>query len=197
MSTYYQMNENFLAHYGVPGMKWGRRKARSTSSGTSRIRSGKNKKSNSSNNSSSQSDRRKKNVKKALKVGAAVAGTALAAYGGYKLHKFVNDKNRQIQIDRGKKAMDEILGEYKHTSGTAKLKNGKYQMMTRSARGTGIHEGSAKDIERARRYINTVNEGVIKRANDAYSEHVNVGTKMNFGQKAANVANYYVKRKKK
>lgn len=28
---YYQLDENFLAHFGVPGMKWGHRKAQSSS----------------------------------------------------------------------------------------------------------------------------------------------------------------------
>lgn len=39
--------------------------------------------------------------KKALKVGAAVAGTALAAYGAYKLNDYVKTKNGQIAAERG------------------------------------------------------------------------------------------------
>lgn len=40
--------------------------------------------------------------KKALKVGAAVAGTALAAYGAYKLNKYVKDENSKLRVDQGK-----------------------------------------------------------------------------------------------
>ena len=39
--------------------------------------------------------------KKALKVGAAVAGTALAAYGAYKLNQYVKTENCKIAADRG------------------------------------------------------------------------------------------------
>lgn len=39
--------------------------------------------------------------KKAIKVGVAVAGTALAAYGAYKLNDYVKTKNCQIAAERG------------------------------------------------------------------------------------------------
>lgn len=42
--------------------------------------------------------------KKALKVGAAVAGTALAAYGAYKVNQYVKTKNAEIAADRGREA---------------------------------------------------------------------------------------------
>lgn len=44
----------------------------------------------------------KARAKKAVKVGAAVAGTALAAYGAYKLNKWVKTKNCQIAAERGR-----------------------------------------------------------------------------------------------
>ena len=36
--------------------------------------------------------------KKALKIGAAAAGTAVAAYGAYKVNKIIREKNRQIRV---------------------------------------------------------------------------------------------------
>lgn len=74
---------NELYHYGVPGMKWGRRKQKPVSSG--RTRSAQTK---SAATDSDEARRlaRKKKAKKAAIVGAAVVGTALAAYGAYKLH---------------------------------------------------------------------------------------------------------------
>lgn len=52
-------------------------------------------------------------AKKAAKIGAAVAGTALAAYGAYKLNKFIRDKNTEIRINQGTKACHEFLSRDK------------------------------------------------------------------------------------
>lgn len=52
---------------------------------------------------------RKAKMKKAAKVGAAVAGTALAAYGAYKLHDFVREKNKDIRVNEGKAKCDRML----------------------------------------------------------------------------------------
>lgn len=48
---------------------------------------------------------------KALKVGAAVAGTALAAYGAYKFHNFIRDKNADIAVKRGNEAYRKIFDD--------------------------------------------------------------------------------------
>lgn len=60
-----------LYHYGVKGMKWGVRKEYVSSS----------------KNLRKSDDTRKDKTKRAIKIGAAVAVTALATYGGYKLYK--------------------------------------------------------------------------------------------------------------
>lgn len=187
-------NTDYFMHYGVPGMRWGHRKQR-ISLGR---RVGRNKQvvkqSTKQAGSNSQSERRKKNVKKALKIGAAVAGTALAAYGGYKLHKFINTKSNKIQREKGEKAFNKAMETYKKVY-VSNLGGGKSQLRSYSSRGMGVHQGSTKDVQRAKQYINTVNEGVKKRANDAYYREVN--KKMNFRQKTANVAKYYANKRKK
>ena len=135
--TYY---DNELYHYGIPGMKWGHRKAQSLSSERSRYKSAKaayktanraysksfnkaynyssthpisqwghghkrteadrlwtdaDNKAKQANKAKSEYKQAKKDYKqtdeykakraKAMKVGAAAAGTALAAYGSYKV----------------------------------------------------------------------------------------------------------------
>lgn len=71
-----------LYHHGVRGMKWGVRRQASVSSGRSQ---------NPSIRTPISSEQRKTKVKKAAKIGVAVAGAALAAYGGYKVYKLQGD----------------------------------------------------------------------------------------------------------
>lgn len=52
---------------------------------------------------------RKEKVIKAAKIGAAVAGTALAAYGAYKLHDFVRGKNEEIRVKEASDKCDRML----------------------------------------------------------------------------------------
>ena len=85
---------DYLMHYGVLGMKWGRRKSRVTTSKVSQKSNAK--KSNSSN------------VKSAIKVGAKVVGASLAIYGGYKVGKIVKNKRA---IQKGRNEMGKMLND--------------------------------------------------------------------------------------
>lgn len=153
MWTYNQAN--YLCHFGVPGMKWGHRKAsydtpKMSSSkralydakANKRIANdeynqaykkartitgayGKNANANakelersakaadkadsdykSAKKAYNQTDEHKNNVKKAAIAGAAVAGTALAAYGTYKLVKVMQNKKA---LELGQKAAEEAV----------------------------------------------------------------------------------------
>lgn len=53
--------------------------------------------------------------KKALKVGAAVAGTALAVYGGYKVNKYVKTKNMEIAAEKGYESAKKMFNEHVST----------------------------------------------------------------------------------
>lgn len=150
-----------LYHYGIPGMRWGHRKAtynsdsvfsqrrnenwnqksqsyKRTSIGrgqnpnlgrtkhdyrTGETAIGKNiskyakdaiNNRNSKNKTSSNNTKeaQKAKAKKVLKIGAAVAGTALAAYGAKKLHDVVRDKNFEIRLKQGEKEINSIKNHY-------------------------------------------------------------------------------------
>ena len=91
------MTENELYHFGVKGMKWGVRRNRSFSKG--------NQKKASSNKSEAQA--RSEKIKKAAIIGTAVAGTALAAYGTYKVSKYLKEKAGKLSYESGKKYANE------------------------------------------------------------------------------------------
>lgn len=255
------MNDNYLQHYGVKGMRWGHRKniydvnanyynkqasklsaranrnrtmagmnKRAASQGSGLIskansfnanyynkradkltaRANKNKTMASMNEAASKQKNDAKNRmtpeeqaakrKKALKVGAAVVGTALAAYGTYKMTEFIKDKNVQIAHQKGweatKKFRDNKNG-YSYTT----FKDGSSQL-------TRIVGDKSKTIT----YKNADHDAVKKRANEAMARYnqrmadkefevrtayVNRAVNDSLGTATKNVYNYYKDRRRR
>ena len=131
--TFYAVPQrsNELMHYGVPGMKWGRRKARPTATGGVRRAS-----SVPTADQAAQREARKAKAKKALKIGAAVAGTALAAYGTYKLAKYVQGKRNAAAFQKAQDYVDKnVYQKFDHRT----FRDGTHQMGFRNEAGDVLY----------------------------------------------------------
>ena len=157
MYEYDNQNDEYLMHYGIKGMKWGvRRYQKKDGTLTSQGKKQHGEDDSSESKKKVLTDRKKK----AIKVGAAVAGTALAVYGAYKIHEVVRDKNLDIRINEGKAKCDRMYKKLDRmrindlvngSSGTEKWTN------PRSYKRSGFqYNNNGKTVTLAREYRNTV-----------------------------------------
>lgn len=185
-----------LQHYGVKGMKWGVRKKREYASLNVKRAAYKsaNKQAKANMTPEEQKAARRKT---ALKVGAAAAGTALAAYGAYKLTKAVKDKNFKIMEEKGRTMADEYLNATR-TQGMSMFagKNGTYEVHTTYRNGTsGVT--TFKNKAGANEYWRMVDQRDRKHTDEAskiYKEYIDRGTNANLKESAKNVYDYYKRR---
>ena len=80
-----------------------------------------------------QTDEYKAKRAKALKVGVAVAGTALAAYGAYKLHNYIRSENAKIAIKRGEEAFDSVVKKNENEKASLKRISDSFRRQAASA----------------------------------------------------------------
>ena len=96
-----------LKHYGVRGMKWGRRKARPDPVGIGRR--GRQADTDSPEARAAAKEVRRQKAKRAMKIGAAVVAAGLAVYGAKKLNDVVRDKNYQVRMRQAKRHVDSYM----------------------------------------------------------------------------------------
>lgn len=152
-----------LCHYGVPGMKWGKRKARPVATGNVRRATNA-----TPEQQAAQREARKAKAKKALKIGAAVAGTALAAYGGYKLAKYVQGKRNAAAFQ---KAQDYVNQNVYRKWGDTKFADGHRMMDFRDGMGNEITmKGTRNTVGKA---VGQHNAQVVAKGRQMYRDATN------------------------
>lgn len=119
-----------LRHYGVKGMKWGRRKARPQPTGMGRSGG---QVDNSPEAQAARREARRQKLKRAAKIGAAVAGTALAAYGTYKVAKYMQDKRNTAAYQKAQSYIDNNV--FRRTRETV-YRDGTYELHFEKGDGT-------------------------------------------------------------
>ena len=157
------MTDNELYHFGVKGMKWGVRRNRSNFVSTSRPKRLPGTYASDGNGWTAKAKRlpgartsnvtgtkkaaantpeaqaaRKEKLKKAAKVGAAVAGTALAAYGVYKVSKAISNKKQMKAAEAAVKKSLADKNTLMNTVNAAK-KNTNFSNANRGAWTSGKH----------------------------------------------------------
>lgn len=164
--TYYGyefIRESDLTHHGIKGQKWGIRRFQNKDG--SLTAAGKKRRGNIPEESKHMSDKTKANLKKAAKIGGAVAGTALLAYGAYKVNQIATDRAIANDIGRGKAA---LVRAYQHKDQwwTLKELSGRWDTLRDSEKSNRYaaeardHYYTAKKAEKdARKYINQAVNG--------------------------------------
>ncbi|MBO7450609.1 MAG: hypothetical protein J6U54_09585 [Clostridiales bacterium] len=115
MSEWCYIYPDYLSHHGIKGQKWGTRRYQNsdgslTAEGRAHYGYGEGRKG-SGEKSGSKEKKDHKKLKTALKVGAAVAGTALAAYGGYKLSQHIKGKAMDDILEKGRSKFESLVDE--------------------------------------------------------------------------------------
>lgn len=135
------------------------------------------------------------NRKKAIKVGAAAAATALAVYG---TKKFIDTKSQNIVLEKGKAEAQKFLNDNRVKS---MVIDGNKVSITR---GDGLQvststyrDASKEAIERAASMEkNLYNKVALRDSKKIYDDAKKAASNMNFKEKSKTVYDYYRKRKK-
>lgn len=194
-----------LMHYGVPGMRWGHRKAYPTvgimprgnrqriSQPTGSPRTTRSSVNNRNSNNSGNQKQPMSTKKKAAITATAVAGTALATYGAYKVSKFIKTKNVQIATEKGKEVAKKYMDNNKMTlKAVQKFKDGTYEVTGHTKYSRSYFSPMNKEqLRSTARDIGEYNTKIMNTANGLKNQTINKAANDNLVSTTKNVARYY------
>lgn len=124
--------------------------------------------------------------KKALKVGAAVAGTALAVYGAKKVHDMVKEKNIELGHEKANKLFDEYSKSNMYSINM--LSDGRVSATSLDGRNSMVFGG---DRGNAVNTIGNLNAKARQTASDIQNKALDEAYGANFRTAAKNVGSHY------
>lgn len=128
-----------LVHYGIKGMKWGVRRFQDKSGRLTKA--GKERYSDEDESSDKKRGLTEKQ-KKYIKIGAIAAGTALAAYGGYKVYQAYTGKGYEIDSETGLRRLKKAYTDEEIVN---RINPGKIRFLTPFNKNKEIIRGSSQN----------------------------------------------------
>ena len=130
----YFYSDDYLAHHGIKGQRWGVRRFQNTDGTRTAAGKARAKENSSDDAQNGDSDSKKSGLtpeqKKALLIGLGVTAGIVAAYGGYRVYQ--NYKDKDTRYDRGLKLKDR---EFSADEDMAAVNGGRYLKPWLSFRG--------------------------------------------------------------